>query len=423
MDSVRSHLAPVWSRLTDLEVVEAKGAEVIAADGQRYLDFTSGIAVTSTGHCHPRVVEAIKQQAEKFVHAQVNVYRHNLLEPLAARLDEITPPGIDTFFFTNSGAEATESAVKLARQYSGKPNIIVFQGSFHGRTAQAMAMTTSRTGYRSGYAPLPAGVFVAMTPGFLEGKAVPDDDDRIDNALAYIDYLLAAQTSPSETAAFIIEPVLGEGGYLPMPRRFLEGVAKRAKQYDILLIADEVQTGFGRTGKFFAVQHYGIQPDVLVMAKGLASGFPISAVGASSQIMEKWPVGSHGGTYGGNPIGCAAALATIEVISEPGFLDNVQKRGTQLFAGLQEMAQGDTSIGDVRGLGMMIGVTLIDPASNAPASSRVANVLDHAYRESHVLLMSAGTWGNVIRWMPPLVVGEDEIGRGLEAFRLALKST
>ena len=331
-----SHLSPVWFSVTDLPVVKGEGCWVITDDGDRFLDFTAGIAVTSTGHCHPRVVEAIANQAARFIHAQVNCYRHNLLEPLAARLADLAPEGIDTFFFANSGAEATEGAVKLAKQATGKPNVIVFSGSFHGRTHMAMAMTTSKTGYRAGHGPLPAGVFVAPFPTSLGEGSV---EGRIDAALTGLRHLLTSQTAPSETAAVILEPVLGEGGYEPAPQRFIEGLVEICREQGILFIADEVQSGFGRTGAMFAVDRTGIIPDILVMAKGIASGFPISAIGASAELMAKWPVGSHGGTYGGNPIGCAAALATIEVISAPGFMDNVNERGDQLRSAITSMAE------------------------------------------------------------------------------------
>lgn len=417
----KSHLAPVWSKLTDLEVVSGSGAIVYTKDGGEYLDFTSGIAVTSTGHCHPKVVEAITRQAQRFIHAQVNCYTHDLLEPLAAALDEITPSGIDTFFFSNSGAEATEGAVKLARQYTRKSNIIVFEGSFHGRTAQTMAMTTSKTTYRAGHMPLPAGVFVAQFPDYAASSET--EEVAVKRSLSHLDYLLAAQTAPSETAAVVIEPVLGEGGYLPAPLTFLRGVSQRCAEAGILFIADEVQSGFGRTGKMFSIEHYGIEPDVMIMAKGLGSGFPISAIGAREEIMTKWPVGSHGGTYGGNPIGCAAALATIEVLSSAGFLENVVARGRQLMQGLREMALYDSSIGDVRGLGLMVGSTIVDPATSTPDAARVTKMLAHAREHAKVLFMSAGTYGNVLRWMPPLVVSETQISQGLSAFAEALKAT
>lgn len=400
-------LADVWFRVTDLEVASGQGCVVTTTDGEEYLDFSSGIAVTSTGHCHPHVVEAIQAQAARFIHAQVNVYRHTRLAELAGRLGAIAPAPVDTFFFANSGAEATESAVKLAKQTTGRPNVIVFQGSFHGRTHLTMAMTTSKTVYRAGHAPLPSGVFVAPFP-----KA----DDEVERCLEAVRLLLLSQTAPSETAAMLIEPVLGEGGYVPAPTAFLQGLEAICREHGILFIADEVQSGFGRTGTMFCVEQHGIRPDVVVMAKGLASGFPISAVGASAELMARWPTGSHGGTYGGNPIGCAAAIATIDVLTEPGFLANVEARGEQLRAGLRGLAAEDGGIVDVRGPGLMVASELADPA-------RVAAVIKHCLDDSHLILMNAGTFGTVIRWMPPLVASEAEVDTALDAFAKALAAT
>jgi 4-aminobutyrate aminotransferase len=405
--STNSHLAPVWFSVTGLPVVSGSGSFVTTEDGVEYLDFSAGIAVVSTGHSHPKVVAAIAEQAAKFIHAQVNVYRHNLLEPLATRLNDLTPDSIDTFFFANSGAEATEGAVKLAKQVSKRPNVIVFSGSFHGRTAMTMAMTTSKTGYRSGHQPLPSGVFVAPFCG-------PKGDPAA--ALAALEFLFKSQTAPAETAAVVIEPVLGEGGYLPAHPDFLRGVVEICRRNDVLFVADEVQTGFARTGKMFAIEHYDITPDIIIMAKGIASGFPLSAIGASRELMDRWPVGSHGGTYGGNPIGCAAALATIEVITADGFIDNVVARGAQLTAGLEVLASEHADLVDVRGYGLMIGCQFADPG-------RIPGILAHALNEGHTILMNAGTNNDVIRWMPPLTVNAEEIELGLAAFANALKAT
>lgn len=402
-----SHLAPVWFSVTELAVVSGKGSWITTVDGSEYLDFTAGIAVASTGHCHPKVVAAIAAQAERFIHAQVNCYRHDLLEPLAARLAEITPEGIEQFFFANSGAEATEAAVKLAKQATGRPHVIVFSGSFHGRTHLTMAMTTSKAGYRSGYAPLPAGVFVAPFPA---------REDDVDGCLAALAELLATQTAPQETAAIVIEPVLGEGGYLPAPGRFLQGLQAICRDHGMLFVADEVQTGFGRTGTMFAVERYGLRPDIVVMAKGIASGFPLSAVGASAELMSRWPVGSHGGTYGGNPIGCAAALATIDVLTEPGFLDSVEARGEQVREGLGRIAAADDRVVDVRGLGLMNAIELDDAA-------RVRAIAHHALAEGRLVLMIAGTHATTVRLMPPLTVSADEVDIALSALGAAVQAT
>ena len=407
-----SNLSNVWFKVTDLEVATGRGCRVTTTDGHEYLDFAAGIAVNSTGHCHPKVTAAIAAQAERFVHAQANVFTHDLMEPLAAKLNDITPSSIDTFFFANSGAEITEAAIKLAKQVTKRQNVVVFQGSFHGRTHLAMAMTTSKTIYRAGHAPLPSGVFVSPFPDPLAS----DQEATINASLRAFERLLLTQTAPSETAAVIVEPVLGEGGYIPAPHAFLEGIAQRCREHGIMFIADEVQSGFGRTGSWFAVDHLGVEPDIICMAKGIASGFPFSALGTRRELDDQWTTGSHGGTYGGNPIGCAAALATIEVMSEPGFMDNVRARGNQLRDGLSELKERYPVLRQVRGPGLMVGASFEDPA-------RVPEVIRHCLREGRLILMNAGTYGNIVRWMPPLIVTSSEIDEAVSAFANALKAT
>jgi 4-aminobutyrate aminotransferase len=407
-----SHLSNVWFKVTDLQVATGRGCRVTTVDGHEYLDFAAGIAVNSTGHCHPKVTAAIAAQAERFVHAQANVFTHDLLEPLADKLNTITPPSIDTFFFANSGAEITEAAVKLAKQATQRQNVIVFQGSFHGRTHMAMAMTTSKTIYRAGHAPLPSGVFVAPFPDPLAS----DQEATINASLRAFDRLLLTQTAPGETAAVILEPVLGEGGYVPAPRAFVEGIVERCREHGIMFIADEVQSGFGRTGNWFALDQFDVEPDIICMAKGIASGFPFSALGTRRELDDLWTTGSHGGTYGGNPIGCAAALATIEVMSEPGFMDNVRSRGNQLRDALSELKERYPVLRQVRGPGLMVATSFEDPA-------RVPLVIEHCLREGRLILMNAGTYGNIVRWMPPLIVSSGEIDEAVSAFGDALKAT
>ena len=415
-----THLSNVWFKVTELEVVSGSGCTVTTADGEEYLDFSSGIAVTSTGHCHPKVVAAIREQAGKFIHAQVNVYRHPLLEQLATRLAGVTPAGIDTFFFANSGAEATEAAVKLARQATHRQNVIVMDGAFHGRTMMAMAMTTSKTGYRAGYQPLPAGVFVAPFPRSYEWNV--DEETAVERARR-------PRTTP--VGADRTQRDRGDRDRAGARRRRLHRrrrtrtskvCARSATRTGIMFVADEVQSGFARTGRMFAVEHAAVVPDIIVMAKGIASGFPIAGIGASAELMSQWPQGAHGGTYGGNPIGCAAALATIDVIESEHLADNARDQGRRLVEALAKLQADDSGIGDVRGLGLMVGVELVDP-DGAPAAARTAAIMRHCLDESNVIFMNCGTGGNVLRWMPPLIVSADEIDRGVAAFAAALKAT
>ena len=412
MTSASSHTSNVWAKTTDLQVVSGHGCRVVDVDGNEYLDFTAGIAAASTGHCHPKVVQAIADQAARFIHAQQNVYTHDLLEPLAARLDEITPPSIDRFFFANGSDEVLEIAVKVAKHATGRHNIVVFDGAFHGRTHLTMAMSTARAIDRAGYGPFPPGVFVAPFPD----PHVSDQEAEISRALRGFDRLLQTQVVAEEIAAIVIEPVISERGYIPTPAPFLAGLAERCRTFGILLIVDEVQSGFGRTGKMFAIEAHDVEPDMLCMAKGIASGFPFAALGMRSSIDASWRVGSQGGSTSGNPIGCAAALATIDVLTAPGFLDNVHARGTQLIDELREMQQLDQALMYVRGRGLMVATEFDTP-------ERAEAVVAHCLREHRLILMLAGTRNRTIRWMPPLVVTSDEVNEATHAFAAAIRAT
>jgi 4-aminobutyrate aminotransferase len=393
-------------------VVSGHGCRVVDVDGIEYLDFTAGIAAASTGHAHPAVVEAIREEAGRFIHAQANVYTHDLLEPLADRLAEITPDSIDTFFFASTSDEVLETAVKVAKHATGRHAIVVFDGAFHGRTHLTMAMSTARAIDRAGYGPFPPGVFVAPFPD----PHASDQEAEISGALRGLDRILATQITPDEVAAIVIEPVISERGYIPTPKGFLRGIAQRCKDHGILLVADEVQSGFGRTGRMFAIEEHGVEPDLLCMAKGIASGFPFAALGMRRSIDDAWRVGSHGGSSNGNPIGCAAALATIDVLTGPGFLDNVKARGDQLIDALRDMQQLDPALRYVRGRGLMVA-TEFDSAERAEA------IIDHCLREHRVILMMAGTRNRTVRWMPPLVVTAPEITEAVRAFESAIRAT
>ena len=414
------HMSPVWGRIFNFVAERAEGSYIYTDDGRKLLDFTCGIGVTNTGHCHPKVVEAIREQAGLFLHAQANIVIHKPMLLLIEELRRILPPSIDGFFFSNSGAEALEGAVKLARAASGKQNIIVFSGSFHGRTAGTMALTTSKTIYRSGFGPLPAGVFVAPYPyAFRLGMS---EEQASQYALEQLEYLLLSQTSPKETAAILIEPVLGEGGYVVPPVSFLKGLRELADKNGILLIFDEVQSGFGRTGRWFALEHSGVVPDIITAAKGLASGMPLSGVFSRLDLMKKWEVGSHGGTYGGNAVACAAAIATIRVMRDEKMLENATLRGEQLVTGLRKLQEEYPQIGDVRGRGLMIGTEFIVDGRPQKAKPLVKEII-HAAEERDLLLLSCGTYDNTIRWIPPLNVTPGQINDGLKAFEGALKAT
>jgi 4-aminobutyrate aminotransferase len=412
------HIAPVWYRITDILVERGEGAYVFDTDGNRYLDFTSGIGVTNTGHCHPRVVEAAREQVGKLIHGQVNIVYHPPLLRLAEALREVVPPPLDTFFFSNSGAEAVEGAVKLARHATGRPNVVVFQGSFHGRTVQTMAMTTSKTIYRQGYQPLAAGVFVAPYPYAYRYGWEPEDTSRW--CLRELRHLLATQTAPSETAAVVVEPVLGEGGYVVPPASFLPGLRQICDEHGILLVSDEVQSGFGRTGKFFAIEHFGVTPDIIIMAKGLASGFPLSGLAAPRALMDRWLVGTHGGTYGGNAVACAAAEATVRVLQD-GLVDNAARMGRVLLDGLRGLQRRFPVLGDVRGLGLMAGAefTLAD---GSPATELAKEVIGRCLADK-LMLLNCGTYSNVVRWIPPLIVSQEQIETALGVFERALAAS
>ncbi len=413
-----SHLAPVWNRAWPLLVERGEGAYLIDTEGRRYLDFTCGIGVTNTGHAHPRVVRAIQEQAALLIHGQAALMVHPPMLRLAEELLAVVPAPLDTFFFTNSGAEVIEGAVKLARHATKRPNVIVFQGSFHGRTNATMAMTTSKTIYRAGFAPLASGVYVAPFPyAYRYGW---DEEATVRFCLRELQLLLKSQTAPEETAAIVIEPVLGEGGYIPAPDAFLHELRDLCDRSGILLVADEVQSGFGRTGKWFSVQYSGIIPDILVMAKGMASGMPLAGLAARRELMEKWVPGSHGGTYGGNAVACAAAVATIQVMRDEKLVENAAAMGEVLRNGLRQLQQTHPEIGDVRGRGLMIASEFTDPQGE-PWTARAKAVARAAYQQG-LLLLTCGSYDNIIRWIPPLVVSVSQIEDGLKKFQAALEA-
>ena len=412
-------LSDVWGRLNNSIIVRGEGSYILDDQGNRYLDFTSGIGVTATGHCHPQIVGAIESQASQLLFGQMNCMLPEITLRYANALRGKTPDSIETFFFSNSGAEAVEGAVKLARIATGRPNVIAFEGGFHGRTAMTMALTSSKKVYREGFQPLPAGVFFAPFPNsFYYGWS---REETVRFCFGQLERLLQTQSSAEETAAIIIEPVLGEGGFVPAPVEFLSGLREICDRTGILLIVDEIQSGFGRTGKMWAHEHSGISPDILTIAKGIASGLPMSAIGASHELMSRWTPGSHGGTYGGgSAISMAAALATLEVIENERLIENARVAGSLLKERIELIVTKYSGTVDVRGHGLMVGVELM--RDGKPDKPTAINIQAECLKNK-LLILICGTGGNVLRWLPPLNVSEQEIDIACNTFESALEKS
>ncbi|EFN54607.1 hypothetical protein CHLNCDRAFT_8428, partial [Chlorella variabilis] len=396
------------------------GSYVWSTDGRKHLDFACGIGVLSTGHCHPRVVKAIQEQAAQIIMAQQNIFPASRpMVDLLQRLDRIMPPQLTSHFFCNSGAEAVENAMKIARNYTGKQNIIAFDGAYHGRTYGAMSLTTSKTVYRQTFGPFPSGVVTAPYPYCLHCKT-RQARQCCGGPLESLEWMLKTHSAPSETAAIILEPILGEGGFLTPPPGFLGALRALCDKHGMLLIFDEVQCGVGRTGKWWGHQHL-TDPDVLLFAKGIASGVPFAGVSAKPQLYDKMSAGMMGGTYGGSAIGCAAAAATIDVVTEEGLLQNAAERGQQLAAGLLKLGE-KYPIADVRGRGLMLAAEFGEPQPGGGIAARPHTAADlaHAAGQRGLLLLGAGA-RETIRFLPPLNVSEGEVEEGLAIFEQCLE--
>jgi 4-aminobutyrate aminotransferase len=411
-------LSPIIKPSSSVTVDHAAGSWIYGTDGRSYLDFSTGIGVTSTGHCHPRVVAAATAQAGKVIHAQATTVRHLPMQDFVQEIGKVVPAELDRIFFSNSGSEAVESALRLARMATGRPNIIAFQGGFHGRTFGAASVTSAGTHVRAGFSPIVGGVYFAPYPNpFHYGWP---EDQTVDFCLRELDFLFRTVSAPRETAAFIIEPVQGDGGYIKTPPRFLQALRQLADEHGIMLIADEVQAGAGKTGKFWSHEWAGITPDIMTMAKGIASGFPISAIVAPGRIMEKaWP-GSQGGTYCGNAVAAAAGAETLRVIHDEGLVANAAERGHQFDETLASLREAP-GVGQVRGIGVMRAIEFVD-ASGAPDAARAARVLTAAERHD-LIVLTCGPYGNVVRMVPPLNVSADEVVTGSERIIAAVSET
>jgi 4-aminobutyrate aminotransferase len=407
----------VWGRVTNLHVDRGEGSWLATTDGERYLDYSSGIGVTNTGHAHPRVVAAVQAQAAKLLHGQQNIVYHEAGLRLYDRLRTVLPGGPWQAFLSNSGAEAVEAAVKLARAATKRPVILTFRGGYHGRTAQTMALTTAKNVYRGDFEPLPGSVYSTAFPYCYRAPGGPHAPDAACTCdwEAQLDLTLHTLTYPEHVAAVIVEPVLGEGGYVVPPPGFLPRLREITRAHGILLVADEVQTGVGRTGELFAVRHWDVEPDILVFAKGIASGLPLSGIIARPELLAAWRPGAHGGTYGGNVVACAAANATLDVVADEGLVANARERGAQLLAGLRAIQARHPEVGDARGLGCMAAMEFVKPGEGdgrAPDPDFAKRVLANAL-DRRLIVLSAGPWVNVARIIPPLVTTSAEVDLAL----------
>jgi 4-aminobutyrate aminotransferase len=404
-------LAGVLPRYYDVVAERGEGSWLVDVEGCRYLDLGAGIAVNTTGHCHPDVVAAVADQAATLIHTSVVVH-HTLNVRLAERIADLCPfldePRV---FFANSGAEVVDGALKLARRLTGRPGVVAFRRAFHGRTLAATTLTTAKGRYREGYEPLLPGVYHAP-------YCVPHEhatpEAAVAAGLAGLDTLLALEAPPANVGAMIVEPVLGEGGYVPPPRAWLEGLRERCDEHGILLVFDEVQCGVGRTGLPFAAEAYGVRPDVLLFAKGIASGLPLAGIVAPRALMDRWPTGAHGSTFGGNPVACAAALATLDVLDRTDGYRRAAELGRGAVERLRREVGGSPAVRDIRGIGLMVGVELADKATTEAVCK--------ACLDAGVIVLSCGPDENVLRLVPPLTITYDELDHGLTVLCEAIAS-
>ena len=412
-------VSPSYTRCYPLVAAKGAGAIIEDVDGNRFLDFNAGIAVVATGHCHPRVVDAIQQQAARLIHMSGTDFYYDELVSLAEKLDEIAPGAVARrVSFGNSGAEAMEGAIKLARYATGRDKIIAFFGSFHGRTMGALSLTSRKAVQRAGFGPLVPGVVHAPYPYCYRCPYGQRPETCAVECVKHIEDTLLKTICPAEeTAAIVLEPVQGEGGYIVPPQKFFDELARIAKANGMLLVFDEVQTGMGRTGKMFAADHFGVVPDILTVAKGIASGLPLGATVARADLMT-WPPGAHASTFGGNPVACAAALVTIELLQQE-LVDHAARMGAYLMERLRQWPARFPIVGDVRGLGLMLGIELVrNQATKEKAQDLRDRVVDLAFSRG-LLILGAGD--NVLRLCPPLVITRDQCDFALDTLEACLQ--
>jgi 4-aminobutyrate aminotransferase len=417
----KPHMSPILGRYYERSWSHGEGHTLFDSDGRGFLDFACGIATTSLGHHHPAVTQAIKDQADKLLHI-CNALGY--LEPVArlsAMLADACPEPLDTVFFCNSGAEAIEAGMKLARRVTGRPGIIAFRGAFHGRTFGAASITSSSINYRLGYEPLLPSVYLTPFPNVYRYFG-DDEEAAAAGAMGALRTLLGHEIPASSVAAIIIEPIQGEGGFNPAPASFMRELRALCDENGILLIADEVQTGVGRTGRMWAFEDSGIVPDVVCVAKALANGMPLGAIVTRRELQERWGVGAHGTTFGGNPVSCAAGVAVMTTIAEQQLVANAAARGAELTAALKALMARDDRIGDVRGRGLMVGAEFVKDRATRDPDTDTCEALILACADQGLLVLNCGTHHNVIRFLPPIDVTAEEIATGVDLFAAALRT-
>lgn len=412
-------LSPVMARYFERTWSHGAGHRLFDADGASYLDFATGIATTILGHAHPAVNAAVHAQVDRMLHVMNGLGYAEPVSRMAELLVATLPAPLDTVIFGNSGAEAIEAALKLARRATGRPGIIAFQGGFHGRTYGALSVTTSSPNYQAGHGPLLPGITIAPYPNAYRDHE-GDEGAATEASLAALERILRDDVRPEEVAAILIEPVLGEGGYVPAPLEFLRELRALSDGHGILLICDEVQTGYGRTGRMWAFEHAGIVPDIVCAAKGIANGLPLGAMIARRELHERWGKGAHGSTFGGNPVSCAAGIAVLETIERERLIENASEQGTRLLAGLRVLQGRHPGIGDVRGRGLMVGVELVRDRSTREPDGAAGDAMIARCADLGLLLLTCGPAHNIVRWLAPLDVTPAEIDEGLATFSAAL---
>ncbi|MBC7814022.1 MAG: 4-aminobutyrate--2-oxoglutarate transaminase [Burkholderiales bacterium] len=402
------------AKLTPVAIVHAEGAAITDADGNTLLDFAGGIGALAVGHCPPQVVNAIQGQVEHLIHMCAIVGTYPSMVEVAEMLNHLTPGDFDKrTVLCNSGAEAIETSIKIVRSFTKRAGIIVFEGAYHGRTNLTLSMTSKYGLFKKGFGPFAPEIYRLPFPNVYRRPAGLSEDEYIDDCIARLDNALIAQIDPEAVAAIVIEPVQGEGGFIAAPPRFLQRIRQICDQHGIVMVADEVQSGFGRTGKLFAVDHYDIVPDVIVTAKSLAAGMPLAAVTGRSDIMNAPHPGGLGGTYSGNPLACVAAIEAMKIISDPAFLARANEIGARMREHLLELQANVPLIGDVRGLGPMLLIEMVkDRTSKVPAGDEVPQIVNEAFKRGLVIIR-AGLYSNCIRFLPPLNISDDQVDEGM----------